>query len=96
VSQQSVKRALGRLVTNDVFRERFFTSSEAATWKAGLALSPIELEALPRLSPPLSSGSAPPPTSGHTFTVRAARRVAASASPQSIGHRWRERPRTGV
>jgi len=50
VSQQAVERALGKLVTDGAFRERFFVHPEAATWEAGLPLSPDELDALSRLS----------------------------------------------
>jgi hypothetical protein len=49
VTQQAVERALGKLLTGENFRERFFESPEAASWEAGLALSPIELEALARV-----------------------------------------------
>jgi hypothetical protein len=45
VTQQAVERALGKLLTDENFRERFFENPEAASWEAGLALSPIELEA---------------------------------------------------
>jgi hypothetical protein len=49
VTQQAVERALGKLLTDENFRERFFENPEAASWEAGLALSPIELEALWRV-----------------------------------------------
>jgi hypothetical protein len=49
VTQQAVERALGKLLTDENFRERFFENPEAASWEAGLALSPIELEALARV-----------------------------------------------
>ena len=49
MTQQAVERALGKLLTDENFRERFFESPEAASWEAGLALSPIELEALARV-----------------------------------------------
>ena len=46
VTQQAVELTLGKLLTDEAFRERFLESPEAACWEAGLALSPIELEAL--------------------------------------------------
>jgi len=45
VSQNAVERTLGKLATDDEFRARFFENPAAATWEAGLPLSPIELEA---------------------------------------------------
>ncbi len=51
MSQQAVERALGKLLTDENFRDRFFTNPELATWAAGFILSSIELEALSRLSP---------------------------------------------
>jgi hypothetical protein len=50
VSQNAVERTLGKLATDEDFRARFFENPAAATWEAGLPLSPIELEALSRLS----------------------------------------------
>ena len=50
MSQQAVERALGKLLTDETFRERFFAAPETAAWEAGLALSPAELEALTQLS----------------------------------------------
>ena len=49
MTQQAVERALGKLLTDENFRERFFENPEAASWEAGLALSPIELEGLSRV-----------------------------------------------
>ena len=49
MTQQAVERALGKLLTDENFRERFFENPEEASWEAGLALSPIELEALARV-----------------------------------------------
>ena len=46
VTQQALERALGKLLTDENFRERFFASPELAYWEAGFALSPVELEAL--------------------------------------------------
>lgn len=50
MSQDAVERTLGKLLTDEGFRHEFFANSSAATWNAGLALSPVELEALSRLS----------------------------------------------
>jgi hypothetical protein len=50
VSQNAVEQTLGKLATDEEFRARFFENPAAATWEAGLPLSPIELEALSRLS----------------------------------------------
>jgi len=50
VTQQAVERALGKLLTDENFRERFFAGPELACWEAGFALSTVELEALSRLS----------------------------------------------
>lgn len=50
MSQQAVERALGKLLTDENFRDRFFTNPELATWEAGFTLSSIELEALSRVS----------------------------------------------
>ena len=46
MSQHAVERTLGKLATDDEFRARFFENPGAATWDAGLLLSPMELEAL--------------------------------------------------
>jgi hypothetical protein len=51
MTQQAVERALGKLVTDEAFRERFFAAPIAACLEAGLTLSSVELEALSRLSP---------------------------------------------
>jgi hypothetical protein len=45
-----VERALGKLLTDENFRERFFAGPELACWEAGFSLSTIEIEALSRLS----------------------------------------------
>jgi hypothetical protein len=34
VTQQAVEPALGKLLTGENFRERFFTNPEIATWEA--------------------------------------------------------------
>jgi hypothetical protein len=48
MSQRDVERALGRLVTDEGFREEFFEDTESAVLHAGLDLSPEELDALTR------------------------------------------------
>jgi hypothetical protein len=50
VTQQAVERALGKLLTDENFRDQFFANPELASWEAGFALSAIELEALSGLS----------------------------------------------
>ena len=50
MSQPAVERALGKLVTDEAFRKRFFANPETASWEAGLQLSPMELDALSKLS----------------------------------------------
>ena len=50
MTQQAVERALGKLLTDENFRERFFAGPGLACWEAGFSLSPVELEALSRLS----------------------------------------------
>lgn len=50
VSQNAVEQTFGKLATDEEFRARFFENPAAATWEAGLPLSPIELEALSKLS----------------------------------------------
>ncbi len=48
MTQQAVERALGKLLTDENFRERFFASPQLAWWEAGFALSSIEIDALSR------------------------------------------------
>ena len=50
MTQQAVERAIGKLVTDAEFRDRFYVNPEATTWEAGLPLSRVELEALSTLS----------------------------------------------
>ena len=50
MSQNAVERTLGKLATDEEFRARFFENPAAATWAAGIPLSPVELEALSGLS----------------------------------------------
>ena len=45
-----LERALGMLVLDAAFCERFFLNPSSATWEAGLPLSPIEADALSRVS----------------------------------------------
>ena len=49
MSQQAVERAIGKLVTDDAFREQFGADSVAASRQAGLSLSMAELAALSRI-----------------------------------------------
>ena len=42
VSQQAVERALGKLLTDEAFRTRFFAAPGTACWEAGLPLSAVE------------------------------------------------------
>jgi hypothetical protein len=50
MTQLAVERTLGKLLTDESFRERFFTSPRETVWAAGLRLSDIELAALSGLS----------------------------------------------
>ena len=50
MTQDSVDRALGKLLTDESFREQFFAAPVEACREAGLTLSPVEVEALQRLS----------------------------------------------
>ena len=50
MTQDSVERTLGKLLTDEAFRERFFTAPAQACRDAGITLSPAELDALGRLS----------------------------------------------
>ena len=50
MSQQAVERTLGKLLTDESFRERFLTAPREAAVQAGLQLSDIELAALSGLS----------------------------------------------
>ena len=50
MTQQAVERAIGKLVTDAEFRERFYVNPEKTTWEAGLPLSGLELAALCALS----------------------------------------------
>ena len=37
MTQQAVERALGKLLTDENFRERFFTNAEIASWEPGFS-----------------------------------------------------------
>ena len=50
MSQQVVERTLGKLLTDESFRERFLTAPGVAALQAGRRLSDIELAALSGLS----------------------------------------------
>jgi hypothetical protein len=45
-----LERALGMLLLDAAFCERFFLNPKSAVWEAGLPLSPIEVAALSHLS----------------------------------------------
>ena len=49
MSQRVVERAVGKLVTDEGFRDSFFRNPQGATLQAGLELSPEELDALSRI-----------------------------------------------
>ncbi len=48
MSQKSVERALGKLITDEMFRREFFADPARAVRAAGLDLLPDELQALRR------------------------------------------------
>jgi len=50
MSQAAVEKALGKLITDECFRSRFFKDPATASFAAGLELSRAELDALSRLS----------------------------------------------
>lgn len=52
MSQRIVERAVGKLVTDEGFRDAFFRDPKAASLQAGLELSAEELDALSRIPRP--------------------------------------------
>ena len=50
MTQDSVERTLGKLLTDEAFRDRFFIAPVEACREAGISLSSVELDALQRLS----------------------------------------------
>ena len=46
MSQRSVERALGKMITDEMFRRKFFGDPEGTSLAAGLDLLPDELRAL--------------------------------------------------
>ncbi|MBP1778924.1 MAG: Ribosomally synthesized peptide [candidate division NC10 bacterium] len=50
MSQAAVEKAIGKLVTDDTFRARFFADPPGASLHAGLELSGAELAALVQFS----------------------------------------------
>jgi hypothetical protein len=49
MSQRAVERTLGKLVTDEGFRDEFFRNPASATLRAGLDLTGEELDALFRI-----------------------------------------------
>ncbi len=49
MSQRSVERALGKLVTDETFRREFFRDPDRTSLEAGLDLLPEEMDALRRV-----------------------------------------------
>lgn len=50
IKPAGLERALGMLLLDAAFCERFFVNPSSAAWEAGLPLSRIEIDALSRLS----------------------------------------------
>ena len=48
MSQRAVEQILGKLLTDEEFRRRFFEDPECACFLSGVELSPVELEAVMR------------------------------------------------
>jgi hypothetical protein len=52
MSQRAVEQVLGKLLTDEEFRRRFFEDPHCACVLSGFELSPVELEAVMRREPP--------------------------------------------
>jgi hypothetical protein len=48
MSQRAVEQVLGKLLTDEEFRRRFFEDPHCACFRSGFELSPVELEAVMR------------------------------------------------
>jgi hypothetical protein len=48
MSQRAVEQILGKLLTDEEFRRRFFEDPHCACFRSGFELSPVELEAVMR------------------------------------------------
>ena len=92
MTQQAVEQAIGKITTDAEFRARFFADPEAASWEAGLPLSPLELEALSALSRravraitgPATPASRHSRRRAHHATMRARFTTANRASRRSV------------
>jgi hypothetical protein len=49
MSQRAVEQLLGRLLTDEEFRGRFFEEPQCACYASGFELTPVELHALRRI-----------------------------------------------
>ena len=56
MSQAAVEKVIGKLVTDDTFRARFFADPAGASFHAGLELSGVEVAALSRLPKTVLAG----------------------------------------